>query len=138
MSKRKIEVNEDDFKKILLILKLSKGYLKLPSQDLFLTNLWRVAPKLADKLMRKENLVLVQSKGRMSIKDASEVPADATIMGGGNVSALKVETPSEETAEVPVTETSAEVEVKESEAEPPTPITDEYRKVHRCRKRHKK
>lgn len=47
---KKIEIAEDDFKKIILMLKLSKKSMNIDPKDLLLGNLWRVAPKLADKL----------------------------------------------------------------------------------------
>lgn len=72
MATRKVEVNEDDLKKVILMLKLSRTYLNLPPKNLFLVNLWRIAPKLADKLMRKSGLVLVQGKGRVVLKPAGE------------------------------------------------------------------
>ena len=125
---RKIEVNEDDLKKVILMLKLSKSYLQLPPQDLFLTNLWRVAPKLADKLMRKAELVLIQNKGRLTLKPVGEVPDGATIIGGGLVTLPKDKPAAEEAKE----ETSKGVtEIAED-------TKDETEKVHRCRKRKSK
>lgn len=70
---KKVEINEDDLKKVILMLKLSKPYLKLPPQDLRLFNLWRVAPKLADKLMQKADLSLVCNRGRFTLKSKSEL-----------------------------------------------------------------
>ena len=81
---RKIEINEDDLKKVILTLKLSKKYVKIPSDNLALINLWRVSGKLGDKLMRKAGLVLTQNKGRFVLKP---------IEGG----APENETPKEET-----------------------------------------
>lgn len=43
---KKIEMTEDEFKKIVLILKCSKRYVNLPPNNLFLGNLWRVSSKL--------------------------------------------------------------------------------------------
>lgn len=77
MATRKIEVNEDNLKRVILMLKLSKPYLSLPPKNLFLVNLWRIAPKLADKLMKKSGLVLVQGKGRMVLKPAGETSENA-------------------------------------------------------------
>lgn len=51
---KKIEIPEDEFKKIVLILKCSKRYVNLPPSNLFLGNLWRVSSKLADKLHCEE------------------------------------------------------------------------------------
>lgn len=70
---KKVEVNEDDFKKIMLMLKYSKEFVKLDPSDLFLGNLWRVAPKLADKLVKKVGYVFVENKGRKTLKLESEV-----------------------------------------------------------------
>ena len=50
---KKIEMTEDEFKKIVLILKCSKRYVNLPPNNLFLGNLWRVSSKLADKLLKR-------------------------------------------------------------------------------------
>lgn len=118
---RKIEVNEDDLKKVILMLKLSKQYLQLPPQDLFLSNLWRVAPKLADKLMRKAELTLVQNKGRITLKPIGEVHAEATVIGEESVTLPKDKPIEEVKEEVP----KEVVEATEVETE----------KVHRCRKR---
>lgn len=76
MSTRKIEVNEDDLKKVILMLKLSKPHLKLPPQELFLSNMWRVAPKLADKLMKKAGLTMTTNKGRITLKPIGEVTSE--------------------------------------------------------------
>lgn len=74
MSKvQKIEVNEDDFKKVVLMMKYSKEFVKLDPKDLFLGNLWRIAPKLADKLAKKAGYVFVENKGRKTLKLLSEV-----------------------------------------------------------------
>lgn len=134
-------INEDDLKKVILMLKLSKPYLSLPPQDLFLTNLWRVAPKLADKLMRQAKLVLIQNKGRITLKPAEEVPADATIIGTGVVS---ISTKQREASEKPVEEVTEETPKEETpqevtESAPEQPITEETEKTpHRCRKRKSK
>lgn len=65
---KKVEVNEDDLKKIILMLKLSKPHLRIPSDNLALRNMWRVADKLADKLLRKAGFVLTTNKGRLVLK----------------------------------------------------------------------
>ena len=78
MATRKIEVNEDDLKKVILMLKLSKQYLQIPSDDLTLVNLWRVSGKLADKLMRKAELTITTNKGRTTLKPL--VPSDAVLV----------------------------------------------------------
>lgn len=72
MTTRKIEVNEDDLKKVILILKLSHNYVQIPNGNLHLYNLWRVSNKLADKLIRKAGLVMVTNKGRTTLKPIGE------------------------------------------------------------------
>lgn len=119
MATKKIEVNEDDIKKVIFILKQSKPYLQIPSENLALRNLWQSSEKLADKFMKKAGLVMVTLKGRTLVK-----PAEASVE--------KVEAPVEEK---PIEEKPAEVE--------PAPVTEETTsveespetKVPRCRKR---
>lgn len=65
---RKVEVNEDDLKKVILLLKLSKGHIQIPPNDLVLANLWRVAGKLADKLIKVADLTLGTTNGRVTLK----------------------------------------------------------------------
>lgn len=69
---KKITINEDDFKKVVLILKYSKKFVSVPSNDLFLGNLWRVAPKLADKLAKQSGYEFTENRGRKSLKEKSE------------------------------------------------------------------
>ena len=69
---KKIEVNEADLKQIILIMKMSKPYVSIPTGNLRLENLWRVSGKLADKLMRKADLTLVINNGKFSLKPISE------------------------------------------------------------------
>lgn len=69
---KKVMVNEDDLKKVVLILKLSKGCVQVPSTDLTLANLWRVSSKLADKLMKTANLTLVTTNGRVTLRSVTE------------------------------------------------------------------
>lgn len=76
MATRKIEVNEDDLKKVILILKLSKQYVKIPSRNLVLLNMWRVSGKLADKFMRKAGLTMVTNRGRTTLKPIGEVVSE--------------------------------------------------------------
>ena len=73
---KKIEIAEDDFKKIILMLKLSKKSMNIDPKDLLLGNLWRVAPKLADKLLRTAGYAIVENKGRISVKpvNTTETP----------------------------------------------------------------
>ena len=66
---KKIEVDENDIRKIILMLKLSKQYLHLPTDNLRLLNAWRVSGKLADKLMKKAKLTLITDKGKTIIKN---------------------------------------------------------------------
>ena len=68
----KVEVHGDDLKKVLLILKMSKEHVHIPNDNLQLLNLWRVAGKLADKLMRKANLSMEVINGRAIIKSTVE------------------------------------------------------------------
>lgn len=162
---KKIEVNEDDFKKLVLMVKLSKAYVNLPPQDLQLGNLWRVAPKLADKLIAKAGMVLVQHKGRLSLKYASEVPQGAMIIGQGYVkpktednapqkqtdepAEQPIEQPTEQPTEQPSDEgkftqalvsygkpTPADVVFSTSIETSEEPVESE--KIHRCRKRKNK
>lgn len=69
---RKIELNEDEFKNIILMMKLSGKYLQIPPNELRLFNIWRVAPKLADKLLKRTQMQIVQNKGRISVKPITE------------------------------------------------------------------
>lgn len=122
---KKIEVSEADLKQIILIIKMSKPYVNIPTGNLRLTNLWRVSGKLADKLMRKADLTLVTNNGKFSLKPTSE--------------AINSEdTPKDETkkdAEEIPTETPTE-EVNQEETPSETPA-EEKKKTHRCRKRKK-
>lgn len=68
---RKIEVPEDDLKKVILILKLSRPYLNIPPKNLALINWWRVSDKLANKLMKKAGLIMVTNKGRTTLKQTA-------------------------------------------------------------------
>lgn len=128
MAKRKIEINEDDFKKIVLMLKLSKDYVKVPADNLALGNLWRVSSKLADKLLRSAEMEITQNKGRFTVKEISkeEKPKLETVFE------VEVEEkPVETTTETPVEDTT------ESPKEE-TPVPTEEVKVPRCRKRKSK
>lgn len=120
---KKIEVNEADLKQIILIMKMSKPYVSIPTGNLRLENLWRVSGKLADKLMRKANLTLVINNGKFSLKPISEEinSEDAT----------KEETTV--TEEVKSEETPSEIK----EEKPSEIPADETKKIHRCRKRKK-
>lgn len=112
MSVRKIEVNEDDLKKVILMLKLSKPHIQIPHEDLALCNMWRVSGKLADKLMRKAQLVMVVSKGRITLKSVGEVNSEIV------------------TGSTSTEDTSTDEEVKET-----SDTSVETSKVPRCRKR---
>lgn len=116
MATRKIEVNEDDLKKVILILKLSKQYVQIPKDNLALYNMWRVSGKLADKLMRKAELAMVTIKGRTILKPIGEVNSEVA------------------DKDTPIEESPAEVkseEVSEAQVEKPA------ERVPRCRKRKK-
>lgn len=132
MATRKIEVNEDDLKKVILMLKFSKPFVKLDPTDLFLGNLWRVAPKLADKLMSTADLVLVENKGRKTLKlksEVTEVPTEVVSKPEKTKKSVKTESV-EEKVEVPITEPAPAFPVEEA------PV--EEKKVPRCRKRKNK
>lgn len=110
---KKIEVNEDDFKKIMLMLKYSKEFVKLDPTDLFLGNLWRVAPKLVDKIVKKSGYSFVENKGRKTLKHTSEISEDVDKEDGEK----------------------EKEEVVEDASEPPTESNTESTLRHRCRKR---
>lgn len=116
MPTRKIEVNEDDLKKVILMLKLSKQYLQTPNDNLALYNMWRVSGKLADKLMRKAELTMVTVKGRTILKPIGEVNSEVT------------------SKDAPTEKKSVEVK---SEEVSETPVEKPADKVPRCRKRKK-
>ena len=60
---KKIEIPEDEFKKIVLILKCSKR----------LGNLWRVSSKLADKLLKRNGFQIVKGTGgRYTVKPVED------------------------------------------------------------------
>lgn len=123
---KKIEVSEADLKQIILIMKMSKPYVNIPTGNLRLTNLWRVSGKLADKLMRKADLTLVTNNGKFSLKPTSEeINSDDT---------TKDEKKNEAAGEIP-TETPTE-EVNQEETHYET-TAEETKKVPRCRKRKK-
>ena len=117
MATRKIEVNEDDLKKVILMLKLSKQYLQIPNDNLALYNMWRVSGKLADKLMRKAELVMVANKGRITLKPIGEVTSEVADKNP------------------PAEEKPAEAVKSEETSE--TPVEKPADKVPRCRKRKK-
>ena len=114
---KKIEVNEDDFKKVVLIMKYSKEFVKLDPKDLFLGNLWRVAPKLADKLAKKNGYEFVENKGRKTLKPISGTPKEE----------VTEEKPVEKPVEEPPVTTEKKVEDSEDDEEP--------RRILRHRKR---
>lgn len=116
MATRKIEINEDDLKKVILMLKLSKQYVQVPNNNLALYNMWRVSGKLADKLMRKAELAMVTIKGRTILKPIGEVNSEVA------------------DKDVPIEESPVEVK---SEDTSETPVEKPAEKVPRCRKRKK-
>ena len=74
--------------------------------------MWRVSGKLADKLMRKAQLVMVVSKGRITLKSVEEVNSEIT------------------TGSTSTEDTSIDEGVKET-----SDTSVETSKVPRCRKR---
>ena len=64
----KMQIDEADLKKLLLMALCSKPFVKLDPKDLFLGNLWRVAPKVAEKILHQNGYEVVESKGRKVIK----------------------------------------------------------------------
>ena len=131
---KKIEVSEADLKQIILIMKMSKPYVNIPTGNLRLENLWRVSGKLADKLMRKADLTLVTSNGKFSLKPTSE-----TI---NSEDAPKDETKKEVAEEVPTETPTEEVKPEETPSEnqeekPSETPAEETKKIPRCRKRKK-
>lgn len=131
---KKIEVSEADLKQIILIMKMSKPYVNIPTGNLRLENLWRVSGKLADKLMRKADLTLVTNNGKFSLKPTSEAinsedtPKDET----------KNETSEEVPTETPTEEVKPdETPSKNQEEKPSETPAEETKKTHRCRKRKK-
>lgn len=74
---KKVEVNEDDLKKVILILELSTPFLRKEKMGLRLTNLWRIHGKLIKRFLKQGNLcITTNSKGQVTIKgeeDAKEV-----------------------------------------------------------------
>ena len=52
--------------------------MNIDPKDLLLGNLWRVAPKLADKLLRTAGYAIVENKGRISVKpvNTTETPKE--------------------------------------------------------------
>lgn len=131
---KKIEVSEADLKQIILIMKMSKPYVNIPTGNLRLENLWRVSGKLADKLMRKADLTLVTNNGKFSLKPTSEaINSEDT---------LKDETKNETSEEVPTETPTEEVKPDETPSEnqeekPSETPAEETKKTHRCRKRKK-
>ena len=50
----KVEITEDEFKKVIVMLKGTKRLIKWPQPtDLKLYNTWRVAEKMADTMLRR-------------------------------------------------------------------------------------
>lgn len=74
---RKILVNEDDLKKVILILELSTPFLNRSEMGLRLSNLWRVRSKIVKRFLKQGNLhTVLNSKGQLTVKeveDAKEV-----------------------------------------------------------------
>lgn len=74
---RKILVNEDDLKKVILILELSTPFLNRSEMGLRLSNLWRVRSKIVKRFLKQGNLhTVLNSNGQLTVKeieDAKEV-----------------------------------------------------------------
>lgn len=131
---KKIEVSEADLKQIILIMKMSKPYVNIPTGNLRLENLWRVSGKLADKLMRKADLTLVTNNGKLSLKPTLEVINSDDVPK----SETKKETAEEVSTEVPTDGVKSEESTSESQDEKPSETTtEESKKTPRCRKRKK-
>lgn len=131
---KKIEVSEADLKQIILIMKMSKPYVNIPTGNLRLENLWRVSGKLADKLMRKADLTLVTNNGKFSLKPTSEAI--------NSEDAPKDETKKEAAEEAPTETPTEEVKPEEAPSENQEEKTsetpaEETKKIPRCRKRKK-
>ena len=69
---RKILVDEDDLKKVVLILHYSQKAVKLDPKDLALNNLWRISRKLSIKFLRRMGLKLVDKGNRKIFEE--EIP----------------------------------------------------------------
>ena len=128
---KKIEVSEVDLKQIILIMKMSKPYVNIPTGNLRLENLWRVSGKLAAKLMRKADLTLVINNGKFSLKP--------TLEAINSDNAPKDETKKEAAEEVAPTEEVKPEETPSENQEEKTSETpaEETKKTFRCRKRKK-
>lgn len=70
----KVEIEESDLKRLLLMVKLSKdrGYINVASKDLTVYNMWRVSEKMVGKITRKLGYSFVENKGRVFLKSATE------------------------------------------------------------------
>ena len=66
----KVEIREDEFKKVIVMLKGTKRLIKWPqTTDLKLYNTWRVAEKMADTLLRRAGHHVEQSTtGKIIVK----------------------------------------------------------------------
>lgn len=69
---KKVTINEDDLKKVILILRLSYPYLRYTEMDNRLHNLWRVRDKVAKKLLKDGNLVEDSTKGWLTLKSKGD------------------------------------------------------------------
>ena len=69
---KKVEINEHDLKKVILILKLSYPYLRYNELDNRLRNLWRVRDKLAKKLLKNSDLMIDSTKGRLTLRSKDD------------------------------------------------------------------
>ena len=69
---KKVTINEDDLKKVILILRLSYPYLRYNEMDNRLRNLWRVRDKVAKKFLKDGNLIEDSTKGRLNLKSKDD------------------------------------------------------------------
>lgn len=130
---KKIEVNEADLKQIILIMKMSKPYVNIPTENLRLVNLWRISGKLSDKLMRKAGLTLVINNGKLSLKPILEV-----VNSEDSSKDETKETDEEAPTETPTEEVKSDETSSESREDKSSEITTkETKKTPRCRKRKK-
>ena len=90
---KNVEVPEDAFKKLVLLVHSSKPFLQIPPDNLALLNLWRVSKPLLEKLLKKSRYEIVTTKGKTIVKsydepsgteglpfgDSSDAPSDAPV-----------------------------------------------------------
>lgn len=117
MASRKIEIDENDLKKVILLLTLSSKYVQIPQDNLTMRNMWRISEKLVGKLLKKAGLILLTNKGRTIFKSIEEV----------NSEVVKEDISAEENPE----------EMLKSDDTSEVSVEKPVDKVPRCRKRKK-